>query len=67
MSRTLAVPYNIRSHAAALAEGLSYDDRVHLRVKENRLTGDFFFIKFIGNHEGILVHTRCDRIIRFMG
>ena len=50
-----AVPYNITSHVAALAEGLSHDDRIHLKVRGNQATDNAFFCSFLNNHEGIMV------------
>lgn len=54
---TLVVPYNIQSYAAALAEGLSYGDRIHLGVCGNHVTEDAFFLQFDQNW-GIIVSMR---------
>ena len=50
---TLTVPYNIRSHAAALAEGLSYGDKIHIGTVGNHRSDDLFFIKFYQNNASI--------------
>lgn len=52
---TQTVPYNIQSHAAALAEGLSYGDRVHVGVVGNHKSDDLFFKNFTQNKQGIEV------------
>lgn len=52
---TLTVPYNIQSHAAALAEGLSYGDKIHLGVCGNHVTEDAFFLNFYEQYRGIVV------------
>lgn len=49
------VPYNIQSHAAALAEGLSHGDKIHLGVCGNQTTDNAFFCSFIPNHQGIVI------------
>lgn len=51
---TQAVPYNILSYTAALAEGLSYGDRIHLRVRGNHVTEDAFLFK-LHEHKGIII------------
>ncbi len=51
---TQTIPYNIQGYVAALAEGLSYADRIHLRVRGNHVTEDAFFIKF-HERKGIII------------
>lgn len=53
---TLAVPYNIQSHTSALAEGLSYGDRIHVGVVGNHVSEDLYFVNF-HEHKGIVVAT----------
>ena len=59
----LAVPYNIQNYAAALAEGLSRGDNVHIRICGGQVTEDAFFIYFTnriidGIVEGIVVKMK---------
>ena len=55
---TLAVPYNIQSHAAALAEGLSYNDRIHLGVTGNHSTDGAVFVKLMSSEQGVIVSVQ---------
>lgn len=55
MSRTMTAPYNIRNYAAALAEGLSYGDRIHLVVCGYHRSDDAFFVQFHNHHDAIIV------------
>jgi hypothetical protein len=58
---TLAVPYNIQSYAAALAEGLQHGDMVHVGVCGNHTT-DAVFSSFLDQSRGIVIGTQGRRI-----
>lgn len=51
----LSAPYNIKSHAAALAEGLSRGDRVHFRYVINEHIYEVTFKRFMDNQQGVVV------------
>lgn len=53
----LAVPYHIQNHAAALAEGLSYGDRIYIGVCGNHRTDNAVFLRFMRNKQGIIIST----------
>mgnify|MGYP001568389114 CR=1 FL=1 len=53
----LAVPYHIQNHAAALAEGLSYGDRIYIGVCCNHRTDNAVFLRFMRNKQGIIIST----------
>lgn len=55
MRKTMGAPYNIQSHAAALAEGLSHGDRIHVGVCGNHQTDRAIFVGFVGGEKGIVV------------
>jgi hypothetical protein len=60
---TLAVPCNIKSHTAALAEGLSYRDRIHVRVRGNYCFGeDTIFIRLMRNKKGAVLSVGGRRV-----
>ena len=56
MSRTMAVPYNIQSHAAALAEGLQRGDKIHVRVSRGHVAKATFF-RYLDLARGIVVEV----------
>lgn len=50
----LAVPCNIQNHAAALVEGLSFGDKVHISIRNHYKLDNCFFIEF-HKRKGVIV------------